>query len=67
MEKLLKCPKTIYLKDSEKEKAEELTKMVNDKRVIEGKKELHITYIIHQILEKGLTDNIKRLALNKSD
>lgn len=64
---MLKCPKTIYLKDSEKEKAEELTKMVNDKRVIEGKKELHITYIIHQILEKGLTDNIKRLALNKSD
>lgn len=64
---MLKCPKTIYLKDSEKEKAEELTKMVNDKRVMEGKKELHITYIIHQILEKGLTDNIKRLAPNKSD
>ena len=64
---MLKCPKTIYLKDSEKEKAEELTKMVNDKRVIEGKKELHITYIIHQIFEKGLTDNIKRLAPNKSD
>lgn len=64
---MLKCPKTIYLKDSEKEKAEELTKLVNDKRVIEGKKELHITFIIHQILEKGLTDNIKKLALNKSD
>lgn len=64
---MLKCPKTIYLKDSEKEKAEELTKMVNDKRVIEGKKELHITSIIQQILEKGLTENIKRLALNKSD
>ena len=64
---MLKCPKTIYLKDSEKEKAEELTKLVNDKRVIEGKKELHITSIIHQILEKGLTDNIKKLAPNKSD
>lgn len=64
---MLKCPKTIYLKDSEKEKAEELTKLVNDKRAIEGKKELHITSIIHQILEKGLTDNIKRLAPNKSD
>lgn len=64
---MLKCPKTIYLKDSEKEKAEELTKLVNDKRVTEGKKELHITSIIHQILEKGLTDNIKRLAPNKSD
>ena len=64
---MLKCPKTIYLKDSEKEKAEELTKLVNDKRLIEGKKELHITSIIHQILEKGLNDNIKRLAPNKSD
>lgn len=64
---MVKCPKTIYLKDSEKEKAEELTKMVNDKRTIEGKKELHITSIIHQILEKGLTDNIKKLAPNKSD
>ena len=64
---MVKCPKTIYLKDSEKEKAEELTKMINDKRVQEGKKELHITFIIHQILEKGLTDNIKKLALNKSD
>ena len=64
---MLKCPKTIYLKDSEKEKAEELARLVNDKRVIEGKKELHITYIIHQILEKGLTDNIKRLAPSKSD
>ena len=64
---MLKCPKTIYLKDSEKEKAEELTKMINDKRVQEGKKELHITYIMHEILEKGLTDNIKKLALNKSD
>ena len=64
---MLKCPKTIYLKDSEKEKAEELARLVNDKRVIEGKKELHITYIIHQILEKGLNDNIKRLAPNKSD
>ena len=64
---MVKCPKTIYLKDSEKEKAEELTKMINDKRVQEGKKELHITSIIHQILEKGLTDNIKRLAPNKSD
>lgn len=64
---MLKCPKTIYLKDSEKEKAEELTKMVNDKRVIEGKKELHITYIIHQILEKGLTENIRKLSPNKSD
>lgn len=64
---MIKCPKTIYLKDSEKEKAEELTKLVNDKRVTEGKKELHITSIIHQILEKGLTDNIKRLAPNKSD
>jgi phosphopantetheine adenylyltransferase len=64
---LVKCPKTIYLKDSEKEKAEELTKMINDKRVQEGKKELHITYIMHEILEKGLTDNIKKLALNKSD
>lgn len=64
---MVKCPKTIYLKDSEKEKAEELTKLVNDKRVTEGKKELHITSIIHQILEKGLADNIKRLALNKSD
>ena len=64
---MLKCPKTIYLKDNEKEKAEELTKLVNDKRVIEGKKELHITSIIHEILEKGLTDNIKRLAPNKSD
>lgn len=64
---MVKCPKTIYLKDSEKEKAEELTKMINDKRVQEGKKELHITYIIHQILEKGLTENIKRLAPSKSD
>lgn len=64
---MLKCPKTIYLKDSEKEKAEELTRLINDKRVQEGKKELHITYVMHQILEKGLTDNIKRLALNKSD
>ncbi len=64
---MLKCPKTIYLKDSEKEKAEELARLVNDKRVTEGKKELHITSIIHQILEKGLTDNIKRLAPNKSD
>ena len=64
---MLKCPKTIYLKDSEKEKAEELTKLVNDKRAQEGKKELQITYIMHQILEKGLTDNIKRLAPNKSD
>ena len=64
---MLKCPKTIYLKDSEKEKAEELTKLVNDKRGIEGKKELHITSIIHQILEKGLTENIKRLAPSKSD
>lgn len=64
---MLKCPKTIYLKDSEKKKAEELTKMINDKRVQEGKKELHITYIMHEILEKGLTDNIKKLALNKSD
>lgn len=64
---MIKCPKTIYLKDSEKEKAEELTKLVNDKRAIEGKKELHITYIIHEILEKGLTDNIKKLAPNKSD
>ena len=64
---MLKCPKTIYLKDSEKEKAEELTKLVNDKRVKEGKKELHITYIMHQILEKGLTENIKKLAPNKSD
>lgn len=64
---MVKCPKTIYLKDSEKEKAEELTKMINDKRVQEGKKELHITYIMHEILEKGLTDNIKKLALNKSD
>lgn len=64
---MLKCPKTIYLKDSEKEKAEELTKLVNDKRVIEGKKELHITYIMHQILEKGLTENIKKLDPNKSD
>ena len=64
---MIKCPKTIYLKDSEKEKAEELTKMINDKRVQEGKKELHITYIMHEILEKGITDNIKKLALNKSD
>lgn len=64
---MVKCPKTIYLKDSEKEKAEELTKMINDKRVQEGKKELHITYIMHEILEKGLTDNIKKLALNKFD
>ena len=64
---MLKCPKTIYLKDSEKEKAEELTKLVNDKRVKEGKKELHITYIMHQILEKGLTENIKKLDPNKSD
>ena len=64
---MLKCPKTIYLKDSEKEKAEELAQLVNDKRATEGKKELHITFIIHQILEKGLTDNIKRLAPNKSD
>ena len=64
---MIKCPKTIYLKDSEKEKAEELARLVNDKRVIEGKKELHITSIIHQILEKGLTDNIKRLGPNKSD
>lgn len=64
---MLKCPKTIYLKDSEKEKAEELSKLVNDKRVIEGKKELHITYIIHQILEKGLTENIRKLSPNKSD
>lgn len=64
---MLKCPKTIYLKDSEKEKAEELTKLMNDKRAIEGKKELHITSIIHEILEKGLTDNIKKLAPNKSD
>ncbi len=64
---MLKCPKTIYLKDSEKEKAEELTKLMNDKRVTEGKKELNITSIIHQILEKGLTDNIKRLDPSKSD
>lgn len=64
---MLKCPKTIYLKDSEKEKAEELTKLVNDKRAQEGKKELHITYIMHQILEKGLTDNIRKLSPNKSD
>ena len=64
---MVKCPKTIYLKDSEKEKAEELARLVNDKRVTEGKKELHITYIIHQILEKGLTENIRKLSLNKSD
>lgn len=64
---MIKCPKTIYLKDSEKEKAEELAKLLNDKRAKEGKKELHITSIIHQILEKGLADNIKRLAPSKFD
>lgn len=64
---MIKCPKTIYLKDSEKEKAEELARLINDKRVIEGKKELHITYIIHQILEKGLTENIRKLSPNKFD
>lgn len=50
-----KCPKTLYLKEFEQEKIENLVKKINDKRVKNEKKPFKTAFLIHEFLAAGIS------------
>lgn len=56
----LKAPKTIYLKELEKEQIEEIAEKKNRERVENGKSELSISTHIHMLLQIGIDKEIKK-------
>lgn len=61
--KIVKSPKTIYLKEMEKEELELIANIKNIEREREGKKSLSISTHIHLILQIGINAELKRLKL----
>ena len=61
--KMVKSPKTIYLKDSEKEELELIANIKNMERAKTGKKSLGIFAYIHLMLQLGIDAELKRLNL----
>lgn len=61
----MKIPKTIYIKEREGEKINEIAKKINAEREKENKKALKAAEIIHRILEIGINNfenkNLKEL------
>lgn len=61
--KMVKSPKTIYLKDSEKEELELIANIKNMERAKTGKKSLGISSYIHLMLQLGIDAELQRLNL----
>lgn len=51
-----KSPKTIYLKDEEKEALQIIAEQINKQRNEQGKSPLKISVIIHKALERGIIE-----------
>lgn len=56
----IKIPKTIYLKDYEKEDIREIAELKNKKRIAEGKKPMPISTHIHDIIKIGIKHELER-------
>ena len=63
---MVKSPKTIYLKDQEKEELELIANIKNIERAKTGKKNLGISTHIHMMLQLGINAELKRLNLPRS-
>lgn len=48
-------PKTLYLKEFEQEKIENLVKKINEKRVKNEKKPFKTAFLIHEFLAAGIS------------
>lgn len=64
--RVVKAPKTLYLKDCEQENIEVIANIRNLERTEKGKKELNVSNYIHEIIEKGINDELERLRLPKN-
>lgn len=59
----VKIPKSLFIKNNEKEGIEDITIAMNKIRIANGKKALPATHYIHRIIEEGIKAERKRLNI----